>query len=70
MSYGRMEDTVPHPYSVEVETEPTGFRWKARQHGKLLERSHRLFSTAEKAHADAVESLQRRQHGDLREKRR
>jgi hypothetical protein len=25
-----MENSVPHPYSVEVEPEPTGFRWKIR----------------------------------------
>jgi hypothetical protein len=63
-----MESTVPHPYSIEVEAEATGFRWKVREHGKLLERSQRLFSTEAKAHADAVESLQRKQHGRDRDR--
>jgi hypothetical protein len=65
-----MESTILHPYSVEVEPEPTGFRWKVRERGKLLQRSDRVFPTAEKAQEDAVEHLQRKQHGDLREKRR
>jgi hypothetical protein len=65
-----MESTIPHPYSVEVEPEPTGFRWKVRERGTLLQRSDRLFRTAQKARQDAVEHLQRKQHGDLREKRR
>jgi hypothetical protein len=53
---GRMEDTVPHPYSVEVEPEPTGFRWKIREHGELRERAQRLHSSPEKAWEEAVKT--------------
>jgi hypothetical protein len=66
-----MDDAaIPHPYSVEVEREPTGFRWKIRERGELRERGQRLHSNAEKAHAEAVEKLQRLQHGQERERGR
>ena len=61
--------SVPHPYSVEVESEPGGFRWKIRENGKLLERSQRLYASAEKAHQEAVETLQHAT-GDPRERSR
>ena len=48
-----MAGSVPHRYSVEVEPEPGGFRWKIRENGKLLERSQRLYPSAEKAYAQA-----------------
>jgi hypothetical protein len=67
----RMDDAaIPHPYAIEVEREPTGFRWKIRERGELRERGQRLYPTAERAHADAVEQLRRFQHGQGRERGR
>ena len=63
----RMEDTVPHPYSVEVEPEPTGFRWKIREHGELRERAQRLHSSPEKAWEEAVKTIERMRHPSPRE---
>jgi hypothetical protein len=65
-----MENSVPHPYSVEVDPEPSGFRWKIREHGKLRERAQRLHSSPEKAWKEAVETIEKMRHGNSRERGR
>jgi uncharacterized protein YegP (UPF0339 family) len=63
-----MSEELAQPYSIEVEKERGGFRWKLRARGKLMVRSQHLYRTAEKAQEEGLEQLQRLQHGAHREK--
>ena len=65
-----MEKSVPLPYSVEVEHEPSGYRWKIREHGKLRERAQRLHSSPEKAWEEALKTIERMRHPNPRERGR
>ena len=57
-----MTETVPHPYAIEVAalTKPEGqFGWAIRRSGKLIERSDRPYTSEAKAHAKALEAIER-----------
>ena len=58
------------PYSVEIVPEPGGSRWKLREHGKLIERSHRLYDSAGRAQEAGLEKIQKMKHGNARERGR
>ena len=58
-----------HPYTLEVTPSPKGdgsFGWAIRLHGKMLERSDRVFRSEQDALKNGQEALERLLKGDAR----
>ncbi len=55
-------DNPTHPYTLEITHSPKGdgtLGWAIRKHGKLLERSDRVFRAEQDAMKNAQEALER-----------
>ncbi len=63
-----MSDGNPtHPYTLEIVPSPKGdgsFSWAIRMHGKLLERSDRVFRSEQDALKNGREALERALRGE------
>ena len=63
-----MSNTNPsHPYTLEITPSPKGdgsFGWTIRMHGKLLERSDRVFRSEQDAMKNGQQALERAFKGE------
>jgi hypothetical protein len=60
-------DNPTHPYTLEVTPSMKGdgsFGWAIRMHGKMLERSDKVFRSEKDAWRDGQKALERTSKGD------
>ena len=59
---GMSQDHGTHPYTLEAlpcDTPAGHFRWVIRKHGKLIERSERLYPSGQSAREEGQAALER-----------
>jgi hypothetical protein len=61
-----MSDQKTYPYVLDVvpsAKKPGQFEWTIRQHGKLLQRSDRVYFSEEAARKNGMAEVERKLHG-------